>query len=75
MTTDYQLKNIDPEDEDLLVKVETSFDIKFISDELVPIKTFGQLCDHITNKIQHANSDDCTSQFKQKSKNSLGRRI
>jgi len=63
MTTDYELKNIDSEDiEDLLVKVETSFDIKFVGDELVHITTFGQLCDHIANKIQLDNSDDCTSQ-------------
>jgi len=61
--TDYELKNIDPEDiEDLLVKVETSFDIKFVGNELVHIYTFGQLCDHIVNKIQFANSNDCTSQ-------------
>lgn len=60
---DHELKNIDPEDiEDLLVKVETSFDIKFVGDELVHITTFGQLCDHITNKIQLDNSDCCTSQ-------------
>lgn len=63
MTTDYELKNIDSEDiEDLLVKVETSFDIKFVGDELVHITTFGQLCDHISSKIQLDNSDDCTSQ-------------
>ena len=61
--TDYELKDIDSEDiEDLLVKVETSFDIKFVGDELAHITTFGQLCDHITNKIQLDNSDDCTSQ-------------
>jgi hypothetical protein len=61
--TDYELKNIDPEDiEDLLVKVETSFDIKFVGDELVHITTFGQLCDHVANKIQLDNSNDCTSQ-------------
>ncbi len=61
--TDYELKNIDPEDiEDLLVKVETSFDIKFVGDELVHITTFGQLCDHIANKIQLDDSNDCTSQ-------------
>ena len=61
--TDYELKNIDSEDiEDLLVKVETSFDIKFVGDELVHIKTFGEFCDHITNKIQLDNSDNCTSQ-------------
>jgi acyl carrier protein len=63
MTTDYELKNIDSEDiDDLLVKVETSFDIKFVGDELVHITTFGQLCDHIANKIQLDNSNDCTSQ-------------
>jgi hypothetical protein len=61
--TDYELKDIDSEDiEDLLVKVETSFDIKFVGEELVHITTFGQLCDHIVNKIQLDNSDDCTRQ-------------
>ena len=61
--TDYELKDIDSEDiGDLLVKVETSFDIKFVGDELAHITTFGQLCDHITNKIQLDNSDDCTCQ-------------
>jgi hypothetical protein len=59
----YELKNIDTEDiEDLLVKVETSFDIRFVGGELVHITTFGQLCDHIANKIQLSNSGDCTSQ-------------
>jgi hypothetical protein len=63
MTTDYELKNIDSEDiEDLLVKVENSFDIKFGDTELTEIMTFGQLCDLIANKIQLDNSDDCTSQ-------------
>ena len=59
----YELKDIDPEDiEDLLVKIEQSFDIKFEGNELVHAKTFGQLCDHITNKIQLLNSADCTTQ-------------
>lgn len=61
--TDYQLKNIDSEEiEYLLVEVEQSFGIKFIENELAHIKTFGELCDHITNKIELENSDDCTSQ-------------
>ncbi len=61
--TDYELKNIDPEDiSDLLVKAEKSFDIKFGDTELMHISTFGELCDHIANKIQLDNSDDCTSQ-------------
>ncbi len=61
--TEFELKNIDSEDiEDLLKKVETSFDIKFVGDELVHITTFGQLCDHIADKMQLDDSDDCTSQ-------------
>lgn len=61
--TDYGLKNVDPEDiEELLGKVEKSFDIKFIGNELVHIDTFGGLCDHIVNKIQLNHADDCTSQ-------------
>ncbi|WP_461791410.1 acyl carrier protein [Pedobacter sp.] len=61
--TDYELQNIDPDDiSDLLVKVEKSFDIKFGDTELKHISTFGELCDHIANKIQLDNSDDCTSQ-------------
>ena len=59
----YELKNIDTEDiEDLLIKVEKSFDIKFGNAELVHITTFGELCDHIANKIQLDHSDDCTTQ-------------
>ena len=59
----YELKNIDAEDiEDLLIKVEKSFDIKFGEAELMHITTFGELCDHIANMIQLDNSDDCTTQ-------------
>lgn len=61
--TDYELKNIDPDDiSDLLVKVEKSFDITFSDTELMHISTFGELCDHVANKIQLDNSNDCTSQ-------------
>ena len=60
---DYTLKNVDPEDiEELLVKVERSFDIKFVGNELIHITTFGELCDHIVNKIKLDHSEDCTSQ-------------
>jgi len=63
MTTHNELKNIDSDDiEDFLVKVETSFDIQFVGNELVHITTFGQLCDHIADKIQLDNKVDCTSQ-------------
>jgi len=61
--TDYELKSIDPDDiDDLLVKVESAFDIKFVGDELFHVTTFGELCDLISNKIQLENIDDCTSQ-------------
>lgn len=61
--TDFGLENIDSEDMcELLVKVEKSFDVKFGDTELINILTFGELCDHITTKIQLDNSDDCTMQ-------------
>jgi hypothetical protein len=60
---EFELKNIDPEDiEDLLVKVEYSFDIKFADNELAHVQTFGEMCDHIKNKIQLDHTDDCTTQ-------------
>jgi hypothetical protein len=63
LITDNELKNIDSEDlEDFLVKVENSFDIQFVGNEIIHITTFGQLCDHIADKIQLDNTDDCTSQ-------------
>ena len=63
MIADYELKNIDSEDlEELLKKVEASFDIKFGAAELANISTFGQLCNHISNKIHLVDSDGCTSQ-------------
>ena len=61
--TDQKVENIDSEDAgDLLVKIEKSFDIKFGDTELMHIKTLGELCDHIINKIQLYNSDDCSTQ-------------
>ena len=60
---DFELKNIDPDDiSDLLIKVENSFNIKFNDTELTHISMFGELCDHIANKIQLDHADDCTSQ-------------
>jgi hypothetical protein len=60
---DFELKNIDPDDiSDLLIKVENSFHIKFSDTELTHILMFGELCDHIANKIQLDHADDCTSQ-------------
>ncbi|OSY88055.1 hypothetical protein WH52_08485 [Tenacibaculum holothuriorum] len=60
---EFELKNTDPEDiEDILVKVEDSFDIKFADNELAHVQTFGEICDHIKNKIQLDHTDDCTTQ-------------
>ena len=45
-----------------LVNVEKSFGIKFAKNELVHIATYGELCDHIANKIQLDHSEGCTTQ-------------
>lgn len=61
--TEYKLKDIDPiEIEDLLIEVEKSFGFEFLENELVHIKTFGEFCDHIANKLDLENQTDCTSQ-------------
>ena len=61
-----EFKYLDAEDiediEDLLAHVEASFDIRFVDNELIHIKNFRELFDHIINKIQLENSVDCTSQ-------------
>lgn len=62
-TTTIELKNCDPDDiSDILVKIEKSFGFKFDIDELKDVKTFGELCDIITNKMQGENVNDCTWQ-------------
>jgi len=58
-----ELKDIDKEEiENLLFKIESSFDIKFGDTELAHVTTFGELCDIITNKIKLENTYDCTTQ-------------
>lgn len=48
---DYELINIGTEDiEELLLKVETSFDIKFVGKELVHITTFGKVVKKMTRE-------------------------
>lgn len=60
---DLRLEDIDPDNiEDLLVKIQKSFSIKFEFNELAEVKNFGEMCDHITNKIVLDDLDDCTSQ-------------
>ncbi|MDR2978852.1 MAG: hypothetical protein LBV02_00170 [Bacteroidales bacterium] len=61
--TDYTLHDTDTEDIDtLLISIEKSFGIKFGKTELAHIATFGELCDHIANRIPLEHSDDCTTQ-------------
>ena len=63
MNSEIELENVDPEDiEDILKKAEKSFDIKFIPNELAYVTNFGQLCDHIIDKIKVEETDGCTSQ-------------
>lgn len=58
-----ELKNIDPLDiEDLLLKIEFSFGIEFFENELKHIKTFGEFCEYVENKVELENTNDCTSQ-------------
>ncbi len=58
-----ELRDIDPEDlEEVLFKIEKSFDIRFEANELKYIDTFGGLCDHIKDKFDGQSSDDCTGQ-------------
>ena len=59
-----ELKDIDIDDiDDLLIKIEDSFNIKFVDNELTDVTTFGELCDCIANKIQLEKSEDCTYQM------------
>ena len=64
MTDDsIQLRNIDPDDiSDVLTKIERSFDLRFSKNDFQNVKTFGDLCDVITNKVQGDNINDCSTQ-------------
>ncbi len=58
-----KLENTELEDvEYLLLKVEESFGISLVENELKHIKTFGQFCDYIADKIQLDSLNDCTTQ-------------
>ncbi|SFW40508.1 hypothetical protein [Chitinophaga sancti] len=47
---------------DMLSKIETSFHIKFTETDNKHVKTFGELCDVIVNKIEGNHVNDCTTQ-------------
>jgi len=52
-----ELKNIDPEDiNNVMLKVEESFGFTFGDTELKDVKTFRELCDIITQKVQGDNT-------------------
>jgi hypothetical protein len=58
-----ELKHLHSDDlDEILVAVEKSFDFSFGKTELKQVKTFGELCDVITAKVQGDNSNDCTTQ-------------
>jgi hypothetical protein len=58
-----ELKNIDSGDlDDVLKKIEKSFDFQFGKTELKDVQTFGELCNIITNKVQGDTINDCTTQ-------------
>lgn len=57
------LNNVDPEDIDIvLTKIQHSFDIRFVQEDLNHVKNFGELCDVVIKKIKLKHSDTCTTQ-------------
>jgi len=48
--------------EDVLRKIELSYKIKFVTNEMAHLKTFGEISSYIIAKIELKNIDDCTSQ-------------
>lgn len=57
------LKDIDPDDiGDVLLKIETSFNIRFEKEDLKHVKMFGQLCDVVQKKVKQRNGEGCTTQ-------------
>lgn len=57
------LNNIDPADiDDVLLKIQRSFDIRFEQEDLDHVKNFGNLCDVVVKKLKLKHSDACTTQ-------------
>lgn len=58
-----KIENIDPEDfEDIILKIEKSFNINFQRDAFKEATTFGHFCDVIERQISFDHIDDCTLQ-------------
>jgi len=59
----FELNSTDSFDiEEVISSIEKSFNIQFLSSELSGIKTFGDLCDCVINKIQSTDTNDTTQQ-------------
>jgi hypothetical protein len=57
------LIDADKEDiNDVLLKIQTSFNITLVNEELKEVKTFGSLCDTVVKKVKHKNASSCTTQ-------------
>lgn len=48
--------------DDIIVKIEHTFNISFVANELRHIKDLGELCDFIVDKIQLNHAEGCTTQ-------------
>jgi uncharacterized protein YpuA (DUF1002 family) len=56
------LRNVDPEDmDDVLVKIEKSFNISLNDTSVNDVQNFGKLCDVVVEKVKKTN-DGCTTQ-------------
>ncbi|MFS2189203.1 hypothetical protein ACCC92_21175 [Mucilaginibacter sp. Mucisp84] len=56
------LKSVDPEDmDDVLVKIEKSFNISLNDTSVNDVQNFGKLCDVVVEKVKKTN-DGCTTQ-------------
>lgn len=57
------LNKMRPDDiDDVLQKIQRSFDIRFEQEDLEHVKTFGQLCDAVVVKLKSKHSDSCSTQ-------------
>lgn len=61
-TPEKHLGSLPDDIEDVLKLVEKSYNLRFETNELAHIRTFGELSDHIVSKIKLDNKDDCTDQ-------------
>ena len=57
-----KIRALNEDIEDILDKIEISFQIKFNKNELQNVKTFGELTSIIISKMEVEETNDCTSQ-------------